>query len=60
MRVWRGLFTSATACVVTALGVLSVTVLHLGWLQLLLIALPATLVVALLVYWFRPVLGSED
>ena len=44
----------------TALGVLSATVLHLGWLQLLLIALPATLVVALLVYWFRPVLGSED
>ena len=60
MRVWRGLFTSATACVVTALGMLSATVLHLGRLQLLLIALPATLVVALLVYWFRPVLGSED
>jgi hypothetical protein len=60
MRVWRGLFTTATACVVAALAVLSATVLHLRWLQLLLFALPATLAVALLVYWFRPVLGSED
>jgi hypothetical protein len=60
MRVWRGLFTTATACVVSALGLLSATVLHLGWRPLVLIALPTALVVVLLVYWFRPVLGSED
>jgi hypothetical protein len=60
MRVWRGLFTTATVCVVAALGLLSATVLHLGWRPLVLIALPTALAVALLVYWFRPVLGSED
>jgi hypothetical protein len=45
---------------VIALGLLSATVLHLGWRPLVLIAAPAALVVVLLVYWFRPVLGSED
>jgi hypothetical protein len=60
MRVWRGLFTTATACVVAALGLLSATVLHLGWRQVVVIALPTALVAALLVYWFRPILGSED
>jgi hypothetical protein len=60
MRVWRGLFTTATACVVIALGVLGATALHIGRPQLLWIASPAALVVALLVYWFQPLLGSED
>jgi len=60
MRVWRGLFTTATVCVVAALGLLSAAILHLDWLPLVAGVLPAGLVVALLVYWFRPVLGSED
>ena len=60
MRVWRGLFSTATVCVVTALGLLSAVVLHLGWLPLVTIVLPTAIALASLVYWFRPVLGSED
>jgi hypothetical protein len=60
MRVWRGLFTPATVCVVTALTLLSGVVLHLGWISMVAIALPAAAILALLVYWFRPILGSED
>jgi hypothetical protein len=60
MRVWRGLFTPATACVVIALALLSSVVLHLGWIPMVAIVLPASAILALLVFWFRPILGSED
>jgi hypothetical protein len=60
MRVWRDLFTPATACVVTALTLLSAVVLHLGWIPMVAIVVPAAAILALLVYWFRPILGSED
>lgn len=60
MRVWRGLFSTAIGCVVTALAVLAGTVLHVGWLALTAIVLPAAGSTALLIYHFRPVLGSED
>ena len=59
MRVWRGLFTPATVCVVAALFALAMVALHLTARQIVYAALPAALVVAL-VFWFRPVLGSED
>jgi hypothetical protein len=59
MRVWRGLFTPATACVVAALTMLAAAALQLQAAQII-VAVPAAAVVGALVYWFRPVLGSED
>lgn len=60
MRVWRGLFSTATVCVVTALAVLAGGVLQVSWLTLTAIVLPAAAITTLLIYHFRPVLGSED
>jgi len=60
MRVWRGLFTPATVCVVAALVALAVVALHLTARQIIYVALPAAALVGALVFWFRPVLGSED
>jgi hypothetical protein len=60
MRVWRGLFTPATVCVVAALLALAAVALHLTANQFILVAVPAAALVCALVLWFRPVLGSED
>lgn len=58
-RVWWGLFTPATLSVGTALAVMAVVFLRVsGWA---LVGLAGALsLVGALVWWFRPVLGSED
>jgi hypothetical protein len=60
MRVWYRLFTPATVCVVAALMAFATAALHLEAWQIFYIALPVAAFVAALVYWFRPVLGSDD
>jgi hypothetical protein len=58
-RVWWGLFTPATLCVGAALCVLALAFVRATGLALVALCAGA-LLVALLVWWFRPVLGSED
>jgi hypothetical protein len=58
-RVWWGLFTPATLSFALALVVLAAVFLRLGGGALAALTLGVVAVLGLM-YWFRPVLGSED
>jgi hypothetical protein len=60
MRIWRNLFVSASACVGIGIGLLGYAALRLEPWRSALVGLGIVVVAALLIWWSRPVLGSED
>jgi phosphohistidine phosphatase SixA len=60
MRIWRNLFTVATALMIAATILLGYAALHVDTWIVLLVGLPVGVVTSGWLYWSRPMLGSQD